>query len=202
MRRLSLLTIGIACFILFCICSCRKKEDVGLDVADKPLHCYNGELDEDEVTTDCGGSCGLCGGNYTSSCGMPLNTVRVGGPSGDTLTVESCIKTTNGSGDWVFTITLNNNDGVITIITDPTVYLNYDLYASNPNPSDQNEFFGEIEDIEPYTYTYSSGVNLLEGGGDNILGFDGQNYYIDFCSVSFYYSSFSTASLKIYAKVD
>lgn len=49
--------------------SCVGRFTTGADITDRPLHCYNGLLDEGEgeIRIDCGGDCGACAGNRCSN---------------------------------------------------------------------------------------------------------------------------------------
>jgi hypothetical protein len=206
MKQITLIVIGIICLIFLSLGGCRKKTDVGedLDIATKPRHCYNGEMDEDETTTDCGGSCGSCSdGVIESSCGVPLGKIITIGTGGDTLTVVSSTKTQSGN-NLIFTLVVNNG-GIFTIVVNKDVVIDYSLDEGGSNPTIY-EFSGEVEDLQPFSTTFQYQTDLQEsqsGNGVNKILFDGTNYYIDFCGIYFMHGSLQNyyVNVKIYAKV-
>ncbi|MES2513023.1 MAG: hypothetical protein V4580_02720 [Bacteroidota bacterium] len=75
MKKIALLT-----FIAFTFFGCTRKQTLVEPegtLAEYNDHCYNGLLDGDEISIDCGGECGPC--NFaTPSCSPGTNTLKIG----------------------------------------------------------------------------------------------------------------------------
>ncbi len=98
---------------------CRKKQELALDYADKPLHCYNSIMDSDETAVDQGGSCSGSSNTLSSSCGLTTNKAMIGTTASN---VTSCVKTISGN-EFVFTLSLADG-GTIVIGTSSNVTYN------------------------------------------------------------------------------
>lgn len=130
---------------------CRKKDDLGYTLAEKPLHCYNGVQDADETLVDYGGSCQITPIVLSSSCGQANNTVTIGTT---TTTVTSCKKTVSGS-YFVFTLLLSDG-GKIVITTSDSVNYNSPLKYTYISPY-ADEFIGKVTPSGSPTYDLSYG---------------------------------------------
>lgn len=102
------LLLAFTTVILF---SCIRKQNLvepdGI-LAKYDTHCYNGLLDGDEISVDCGGSCGPC--NFAvPSCSPAANTLKIGA-SNYTISGTYC-----GIPSSTFEMDGSYNDGTLII---------------------------------------------------------------------------------------
>lgn len=64
-------------FTLLFINSCREKELRDIDFQNKPLHCFNGMLDSNELITDAGGACGCDATKMLGDCLLKKNQILI-----------------------------------------------------------------------------------------------------------------------------
>ena len=175
---------------------CRKKTDTGMELANRPKHCYNGELDADELTIDFGGSCGteVLGGSgvtMSSDCGQSTNsaTVTSNFPTTNTYTVSSCTRTTSGS-YYLYTLSLSGG-GNIQMRTLTTVDFNTDLTVTSL-PSETDEC----------SVSFSAGsFSGSCAGGQVKIKYNGSSYGVNICN-TYWYGGFYSGDIDAYATVN
>ena len=175
---------------------CRKKNDTAMELATKPAHCYNGELDADELAVDYGGSCGTSSSavSMSSDCGMADNTAKItsDAPATYNHTVTSCTRTSSG-GNYVYNIMLNTGR-YIYVTTRQTATLNADLDIMS-TPMADNECAVTFY-MGPYSGSCSGG-----SGSQVRIKYDGTDYAVNICTAS-WYAGFNYGSISAYATVN
>ncbi|MBI3517885.1 MAG: hypothetical protein HY062_00825 [Bacteroidetes bacterium] len=103
--------IALLIFTTLVVFACIRKQNLVEPkgtLAEYAEHCYNGVLDGDEISIDCGGECGPC--NFaTPSCSPGTNKLKIGS-STYTLTGYSC-----GAPNSDFVMDANYSNGSVTI---------------------------------------------------------------------------------------
>jgi hypothetical protein len=126
MKKIALLAFTTILFV-----SCIRKQvlvEPKGTLAEHANHCYNGVLDGDEISIDCGGECGPC--NFaTPSCSPGANKLKIGA-SNYTIAGSSC-----GTPSGQFEMQGSYIDGTLTIDLGenaPDVTAEYNIINSVP----------------------------------------------------------------------
>ena len=197
MKLLKLLVIAGVFGTLVLSGGCRKKTEQEMDMATKPLHCYNEEMDADETLPDFGGSCGTGSASVSlaSDCSMTTNTADLNPSFGSPMTysVSSCVKTVSG-GYFTYTLALSGGNSVH-ITTTSSVLVNHELTLTTSTPAASDEC--EIAFYMSGVSAYCSGSGI---GTHVSIKYNGTNYAINVCNAPYYSSSYG--GIDIYANVN
>ena len=160
---------------------CLKKEkrdgDYALDLGG--VHCQNNIMDENELGTDCGGSCAPCEQNK-APCSLADNTLNIQNETGslETKTLVSSNVDTLQNGNVQFTATLDNsNNGVIQLTFNQRINL-AQTYTGT-------EFDQSTGNFVKVLYTESGWEDRLGSGAVYVYLNDEGNYIIQSCSYKF-----------------
>lgn len=172
MRRLghicmALVLLSIASY------SCRKKElRTDIDVVEPQTdneHCYNWIMDEDEVGTDCGGSCSSPCSSGNAPCTTADLTMSVT-TLGSTTVSELSIISAGVNGNGIYEINYESNDGnALTIFFDskPNAAVIYSL--SNGVSSTKAAFKFLHDGIYVDTSSNTTGVLYLSDSNGSLV---------------------------------
>ncbi len=163
--------------------SCRKKTErdvVEIDTSDE-YHCYNSELDGDELGEDCGGlDCDACA-TTTAPCTPAEDVIRIKawefGPIED-KPVTSTTLDIDGDGVWEFRAYTSASD-----------YLKLQFVAQ----PDITQIYQGTEFLPQYPWEYEIEVEYVQASFDNVKGtgdiyvhYTAGAYVIEACEFGFY----------------
>lgn len=175
--------IALLIFITIIVFSCVRKQNLvephGV-LAEYATHCYNGLLDGDEISVDCGGECGPC--NFvTPSCSPGASALKIG-TSSYTIAGTAC-----GTPSGNFIMDGGYIDGTVTIelgVGAPDVTKEYNIINSVPG----------INEAYIHLSTGSYG-GLIPISGKVYFSQSGGKYVVTICNASSY--SFVTGQTYI-----
>ncbi|MCW3086108.1 MAG: hypothetical protein JWP12_3474 [Bacteroidetes bacterium] len=197
MKLLKLLVFAGVLTTLALSGGCRKKTEAEMDMATKPLHCYNEEMDADETLPDFGGSCGTGSAavSLTSDCSMTNNTADLTTSFGSTVnyTVSSCVKTVSG-GYFTYNLTLSGGN-YIHVKTTSAVLVNHELTLTTSTPAASDEC-----EIDFYMSGIAASCSSSGIGTHVSIKYNGTNYAINICNAPWYASSYG--GIDAYAMVN
>ena len=174
--------IALLIFITQIVFSCTRKQTLvepDGKLAEFSEHCYNGLLDGDEISVDCGGECGPC--NFAiPSCSPGSNILKIGASSTYTLTGYTC-----GAPNNDFIMVGNYSNGSVTIEIDGSAP---DMTATYTAVNSSIPGYHEV-----YVRCTTSGLGTLAlNSGSVFFSQNNGKYMVTICGGSAY--SFNTAS--------
>jgi hypothetical protein len=162
--------------LVVCFFSCEKNTRLTEDAEDiipylGPDHCYNGELDGDEIQIDCGGSCSECV-QIIPSCSIPIGTLTVNGTSYPVYSISSDIDNSTSE----FSCTSGNMTMDITVDSPLNTNLEYNIVdEGNPVGSQMDVYMNNPIGTASW---YTNAV----GGSGYITESDNGSYEVYLCS--------------------
>lgn len=152
---------------------CKRKQTLReLDgrqiLAEGPITCYNGILDGDETSVDCGGSCVACKGVPVASCTPSLNTITKG------ATVYYTYASFSGSSNLTFTGSYSSgisyNLELGTSATSPNLTQTYNIITSSGTvPNGSASMYLTTTSFSFADYKVISGTVYLTKSGSNYI---------------------------------
>jgi TM2 domain-containing membrane protein YozV len=177
MKKIALLIVTTI-LVFACVRKQNLTEPEGT-LAEYANHCYNGTLDGDEISVDCGGECGPC--NFAQpTCSTGTNILKIGASSTYTLTGYSCGAPNN---DFIMDATYSN--GNVTVEIDGAAP---DMSATYTAVNSSIPGYHEV-----YIRCTTSGLGtLVLNSGSVFFSQNNGKYMVTICGGSAY--SFNTAS--------
>lgn len=136
-------------------------------LAEHANHCYNGLLDGDEISIDCGGECGPC--NFAvPSCSPGANILKIG-TSNYTITGTSC-----GVPSSTFEMDGSYTDGTVTI----------EIGENAPDLTAEYNITNSVPGVHEAFVHFSTGSygGLILDSGKVFFAQNGGKYTVTICS--------------------